>query len=184
MDFVLFSFSWKISLHPFICLLADVHHSLHINHQSVAPFSPPPGLNLFTFLSFPFLYRESRLIRRSLGLIFIKGSGERWGEGGDGWLWQLFFIYRTGTMDKWLLVFWTLKRITKRSSSDSEITKRCCCLYIWGTMSRHGRKRYYIITELHVAFGTLDVQFNKMTKIWNAMQTYFRREKNEIEVRP
>lgn len=55
---------------------ADVHHSLHINHQSVAPFSPPPALNLFTFRSFPFLYRESRLIRRSLDLIFIKGLGE------------------------------------------------------------------------------------------------------------
>lgn len=38
---------------PFICLLVDVHHSLHINHQSVARRSPPPSLNLFTFLSFP-----------------------------------------------------------------------------------------------------------------------------------
>lgn len=179
MDFVLFSFSWKISLHPFICLPADVHHSLHINHQSVAPFSPPPGLNLFTFLSFPFLYRESRLIRRSLGLIFIKGSGERWGEGGDGWLWQLFFIYRTGTMDKWLLVFWTLKRITKRSSSDAAV-------FIYEARCRDmaENEHSHIITQLHVAFGTLDVRFNKMTKIWNAMQTYFRREKNEIEVRP
>lgn len=75
--YIFFSFSKKVSLHPFICHRADVHHSLHINHQSVAPFSPPPALNLFTFLSFPFLYRESRLIRRSLGLIFIKGSRER-----------------------------------------------------------------------------------------------------------
>lgn len=73
-----FPFLKKGSLLPFICLRPDVHHSLHINHQSVAPFSPPPppALNLFTFLSFPFLYRESRLIRRSLGLIFIKGSRE------------------------------------------------------------------------------------------------------------
>lgn len=78
---IVFSLSKKSSPHPFICLPADVHHSLHINHQSVAPFSPPPGLNLFTFLSFPFLYRESRLIRRSLDLIFIKGSGEG-GRGG------------------------------------------------------------------------------------------------------
>ena len=49
---VLFPFSKKISPLPFIRLPVDVHHSLHINHQSVAPFSPPPGLNLFTFLSF------------------------------------------------------------------------------------------------------------------------------------
>lgn len=89
MDFqilcLFFPFWKKGSLLPFICLRPDVHHSLHINHQSVAPFSPPPppALNLFTFLSFPFLYRESRLIRRSLGLIFIKGSRE--GELAAGW---------------------------------------------------------------------------------------------------
>lgn len=85
LDCVLFSFSKKISPHPFICLPVDVHHSLHINHQSVAPFSPPPGLNLFTFLSFPFLYRESRLIRPSLDLIFIKGLGEGGGFGYDNY---------------------------------------------------------------------------------------------------
>lgn len=83
LDCVFFPFSKEISPHPFICLPVDVHHSLHINHQSVAPLSPPPGLNLFTFLSFPFLYRESRLIRHSLDLIFIKGSGEGWW---GGWL--------------------------------------------------------------------------------------------------
>lgn len=78
------------SLYPFICLPHDVHHSLHINHQSVAPFSPPPppGLNLFTFRSFPFLYRESRLIRRSLDLIFIKGLGE-----GEGFGYDNYFSY-------------------------------------------------------------------------------------------
>lgn len=89
LDCVLFPFSKKISPHPFICLPVDVHHSLHINHQSVAPFSPPPGLNLFTFLSFPFLYRESRLIRRSLDLIFIKGLG----EGGDLVMTIIFHIW-------------------------------------------------------------------------------------------
>lgn len=47
------SFSQKFSPHPFICLPADVHHSLHINHQSVVPSSPPPALNLFTFSLFP-----------------------------------------------------------------------------------------------------------------------------------
>lgn len=49
------SFSQKFSGHPFICLPADVHHSLHINHQSVGPSSPPPppALNLFTFSLFP-----------------------------------------------------------------------------------------------------------------------------------
>lgn len=101
---------------PFICLRPDVHHSLHINHQSVAPFSPPPALNLFTCLSFPFLYRESRLIRRSLGLIFIKGSreGELAGGGGRGWLLQLFFICRAGTKDKWILVFCTFKTFAKK----------------------------------------------------------------------
>lgn len=35
--------------HSFHLSPVDVHHSLHINHQSAAPFSPP-GLNLFTFL--------------------------------------------------------------------------------------------------------------------------------------
>lgn len=83
-----FFFLKKISPCSFICLPVDTHHSLHINHQSVAPFSPPPGLNLFTFLSFPFLYRESRLIRRSLDLIFIKGSG----EGGDSVMTIIFHI--------------------------------------------------------------------------------------------
>lgn len=111
----------------FICLRPDVHHSLHINHQSVAPFSPPPALNLFTCLSFPFLYRESRLIRRSLGLIFIKGSreGELAGGRGRGWLLQLFFIYRAGTKDKWILVFCALKKCAKKIFCNDYETTMC-----------------------------------------------------------
>lgn len=177
---VLFSFSKKISPLPFICLPVDVHHSLHINHQSVSPFSPPPGLNLFTFLSFPFLYSESRLIRRSLDLIFIKGSGE--GGGGVGWLWQLFFIYRTGTKDKWLLVFCTLKKITKRSHSDFEITKgRCCFEYVSRCWDMADNRRGHIIAQLNMALGKLNITCDKKTIMWNTVFTYFRKYINYVE---
>lgn len=144
MDFqilcLFFPFWKKGSLLPFICLRPDVHHSLHINHQSVAPFSPPPppALNLFTFLSFPFLYRESRLIRRSLGLIFIKGSreGELAAGWGGGWLLQLFFIYRAGTKDKWILVFRTLKEIVKKDFLQWLWNHNVPNLWTCGTMPR------------------------------------------------
>lgn len=151
---IVFSFSKKSSPHPFICLPADVYHSLHINHQSVAPCSPPPGLNLFTFLSFPFLYRESRLIRRSLDLIFIKGSGEG-GRGGFGYD-NYFFIglYGTGTKDKWLLVFHTLKKITKKIPLWFWNYKETLLLLNTRTVAECGR----IIAWLIVPLGKIEHQ--------------------------
>lgn len=111
----------------------DVHHSLHINHQSVAPFSPPPGLNLFTFLSFPFLYRESRLIRRSLDLIFIKGWGGGGGRRGrfgyDNYFSQS--CTEQGQRINGYQYSAPKRRPSKRFCFDSETTKRCCSFLLY-----------------------------------------------------
>lgn len=48
-------------------------------------------------------------------------GGEWWG----GRLLQLFFIYRAGTKDKWILVFRTLKEIVKKRFFAMIVKSQC-----------------------------------------------------------